>query len=90
MAKRRRRVKHTTTLAERLREESGRLREQAKSLAPGVEQTLLLRKIRQNEAALRIDEWLASPRYHPSSTAVNLMSKGDKRRPARKLEHQSD
>jgi hypothetical protein len=59
--KRRRRFKQTTTLAHRLTQEVGRLREQAKQLPPGTEQATLWRKVRQAETALRIDEWLSSP-----------------------------
>ena len=51
----RRRFKQTTSLAERLTQQADRLRERAVSLSPGSEQTLLWRKVRQAETALRID-----------------------------------
>jgi len=61
MVKRRRRFKQHSTLAERLTQEASRLRERARTLPPGTEQTTLWRKVRQAETALRIDAWLASP-----------------------------
>jgi len=64
MEKRRRRLKQTTTLAQRLTQEASRLREQAMSLSPGSEQASLWRKVRQAETALRIDAWLAAPDGH--------------------------
>jgi hypothetical protein len=60
MVKQRRRFKQTTTLAQRLTLEASRLRDQAKAISPGPEQAQLWRKVRQAEAALRIDEWLGS------------------------------
>jgi hypothetical protein len=82
MVKRRRRFKQTTTLAQRLMQEARRLRECARQLPPGAEQTQLLRKVRQAEAALRIDAWLASPGEFPPSHVMTLVSKSQKRRPA--------
>jgi hypothetical protein len=64
MEKRRRRLKQTTTLAQRLTQEASRLREQAMSLSPGSEQASLWRKVRQTETALRIDAWLAAHDGH--------------------------
>ena len=80
MVKRRRRFKQTSTLAERLMQEARRLRERARLLPPGAEQIQLLRKIRQAEAALRIDAWLASPANLPPGNVMTLMSKSQKRR----------
>jgi len=88
MVKRRRRYKQTTTLALRLTREANRLRDRASGLAPGPEQTLLLRKVRQTETALRIDAWLASTGAPLPSDLTTLMGKGDKRGPA-KLSHGS-
>jgi hypothetical protein len=39
---------------------SGRLRERARNLPPGTEQTTLWLKVRQAETAFRIDAWLSS------------------------------
>jgi hypothetical protein len=58
----RRRIKQTSTLEERRVDEARRLRETAKSLP---ERDRLLRKARQNEAALHVTEWLSSPGLKP-------------------------
>lgn len=57
----RRRVKQTRTLTERLADEAVRLREEARALTPGRQREMLLRRARQNEAAMQIDAWLHSP-----------------------------
>lgn len=75
MIKRRRRFKQTTTLADRLEQEAGRLRERAKTLPPGTEQTALWRKVRQAETALRIDAWLSSPQNDAPSAAATSADK---------------
>jgi hypothetical protein len=80
MVKKRRRFKQTTTLAERLAEEAGRLRERARNLPPGVEQTLLWRKVRQAETALRIEAWLGSPGSPTPSNMIPMLSKSPKKR----------
>jgi len=83
MIKRRRRFKQTTTLAQRLTQEAGRLRERVKRLSPGAEQAELWRKIRQAETALRIDAWLASPQDLPPGEAMTLSGKSPRRRTAK-------
>ena len=80
MVKKRRRFKQTTTLAERLAEEAGRLRERARNLPPGVEQTLLWRKVRQAETALRIEAWLGSAGSPTPSNVITMLSKSPKKR----------
>jgi hypothetical protein len=67
MVKKRNRFKQTTSLAERLADQAGRLRERAKNLPPGAEQTTLWRKVRQAETALGIDAWLSSSRGLPQN-----------------------
>ena len=57
----RRRFKHTSTLEERLSEDTEQLRAQAEALPPGAERDHVLRRIRQNETAAHITEWLNSP-----------------------------
>jgi hypothetical protein len=57
----RRRIKHTKTLAERLADEAARCREEARALAPGRRREMLLRRARQDETAMQIDAWLHSP-----------------------------
>jgi len=80
MVKKRRRFKQTTTLAERLAEEAGRLRERARNLPPGVEQTLLWRKVRQAETALRIEAWLGSAGSPTPSNVITMLNKSPKKR----------
>ncbi|MBR0868497.1 hypothetical protein ACVIWV_008903 [Bradyrhizobium diazoefficiens] len=61
----RRRVKQTRSLEERLAEEAKRLREQANSLPPGIERDHALRKARQAETGSHMSEWLTSPGLKP-------------------------
>ena len=82
MVKKRRRFRQTTTLAERLNDEANRLRESARALPPGPEQTLLWRKLRQTEAALRFDAWLTSSEGRAPQTLIGWMGKGRKKRAA--------
>ena len=57
----RRRVKQTEVLEERLGNEAIRLREEAKLLPPGQKRDLLLRQARQAETGAHMSEWLRSP-----------------------------
>jgi hypothetical protein len=57
----RRRIKHTMSFDERLADRARRLRDQAKTLPPGIERDELTRKARQAETASRVNEWLTSP-----------------------------
>jgi hypothetical protein len=57
----RRRFKQTSTLEERLAEDTEQLREQAKLLPPGATLDRVLQRIRQNETAAHMTEWLNSP-----------------------------
>jgi hypothetical protein len=81
MIKRRRRFKQTTTLAHRLNEQAGRLRDRAGQLPPGAEQNTLWRKVRQTETALRIDEILSSPQ---SVAPGDVMTLVDDKRPRKR------
>ncbi|MCP3401921.1 MULTISPECIES: hypothetical protein [unclassified Bradyrhizobium] len=65
MTKRRRRLKQTDSLEERLSAEAERLREQAKRLKPGMDREVLLRKARQYETSFHMSEWLRSPGLQP-------------------------
>jgi hypothetical protein len=58
----RRRIKHTATLAERLAAEAKRLRERAKRMPHGQQREELLRKAREVETAIPMNEWLSSSR----------------------------
>lgn len=57
----RRHIKQTQTLRQRLTDDIGRLREEARSLPPGQCRENLLRRARQDETAIQIDAWLSSP-----------------------------
>jgi hypothetical protein len=59
--RKRRRFTQTSTLEERLAEATAQLREQAEALTPSLARDNVLRRIRQNETAIHINEWLASP-----------------------------
>ena len=59
--KRRTRTPQTTTLNERMASEAKRLEAQAKTMAPGKDREMLLRKARQAKTAAHINEWLSSP-----------------------------
>jgi len=61
----RRRIKHTMSFDERLADRAERLRDQAKTLSPGIERDELIRKARQAETASRVNEWLTSPGLAP-------------------------
>ena len=88
MIKRRRRFKQTTTLAHRLSEQAGRLRDRARQLPPGAEQNTLWRKVRQTETALRIDAMLSSTQRVAPGDVLTLVDKRERKRPA-KSEHGS-
>jgi hypothetical protein len=49
----------------RLSEEAERLREQAKTVPPGIKRDELLRQARQADTAAQIDEWLSSRELQP-------------------------
>jgi hypothetical protein len=61
----RRRFKQTVSLEERLSEEAKRLRVEAKSLPPGPDRDILIRKARQAETGSHMSEWLRSPGLLP-------------------------
>ena len=61
----RRRFKQTLNLSERLMEDVELLKAQLAKLAPGPERDQVVRRIRQNETASHIDEWLRSPGLQP-------------------------
>jgi len=64
-AMQRRRFKQTVSLEERLADEAKRLREAAKLLPPGIERDHAIRKARQAETGLHINDWLRSPGLKP-------------------------
>jgi hypothetical protein len=61
----RRCYKNILTFPERLDHEVKRLRIEAEKLPPGSERDQLLRKARQAETALHVNDWLSSPELKP-------------------------
>ncbi|MFK4507143.1 hypothetical protein LPJ38_26510 [Bradyrhizobium daqingense] len=61
----RRRIKQIASLEERLAAEALRLRQEARSLPPGIERERAIRKARQAETGSHISEWLNSPGLQP-------------------------
>ncbi|HEX5233648.1 MAG TPA: hypothetical protein VFW56_15510 [Bradyrhizobium sp.] len=61
MSQTRKRIRQIASFEDRLAAEANRLREQAKTLQPGVRREELIRKARQAETAAHISEWLSSP-----------------------------
>jgi hypothetical protein len=62
----RRRVKHEKSFEERLADEALRFREAAKTAPPGLARELLLKRARQAETAVHINEWLKPPALQSS------------------------
>ena len=61
----RRRFKNVLTFPERLDQEAEQFRTEAEKLPPGAERDKLLRKARQAETALHVNDWLLSPGLKP-------------------------
>ena len=61
----RRRFKQIATLDHRLDEHAERLRKEARGTPPGVERDKLIRRARQAEATVHLEEWLKSPGLRP-------------------------
>ena len=59
--KKRPRTVHNATFDERITTEVRRLEQQARTMAPGHNRDMLLRKARQTKTAAHINEWLSSP-----------------------------
>ena len=55
------RLKRTAREEQRLAKDTERLRQQAKSMKPGVARDNVLRRIRQNETASNLSQWVGSP-----------------------------
>jgi hypothetical protein len=62
---RRRRVKQTVSLQDRLLAEAKRLFEEAARLGPGIEREQFLRRARSAEAVSHMSDWIAAPRLKP-------------------------
>jgi hypothetical protein len=65
MPKRRRFSKQQTTLQDRIIERIKEVRDQAAALPPGPESDMLLKKARQAETALHLEDWVNSPGLQP-------------------------
>jgi hypothetical protein len=57
----RRRFEQAFTLKDRLAQDIEQLRDQSKNMKPGVALDQVLRRIRQNQTASEINDWLGSP-----------------------------
>jgi hypothetical protein len=58
-------LRHEKTFAERLTEEVELFREAAAKAAAGTPRELLLKRVRQAEIALHVNDWLKSPGLQP-------------------------
>jgi hypothetical protein len=65
MAAKRNRRKNVTSTTERLLAAAAEARKQASLLPQGIERQKLLRKAREAEAAVHMNEWLSSPGLQP-------------------------
>jgi hypothetical protein len=63
--KSRRRFKQQATLQDRIAEWATEVREQADRMCPGAERDQLLRRLRQAETAMHLQEWANSPGLQP-------------------------
>jgi len=63
MTAKRNRRKQTQSLQERLAAFADAARERARSLPPGRERELLLRRAKQNEVTSSLTDWLCAPVY---------------------------
>jgi hypothetical protein len=61
----RRRVKHQFSLQDRIIAWAKEVREQAAMLPPGPDRDMLLKKVRQAETALHLENWANSPELQP-------------------------
>ena len=61
----RRRFKQSVTLDERLAAQAQRLRKEAQGTLPGIERDRLIRRARQAETAVHMNEWLTSAGLQP-------------------------
>jgi len=59
--KKRRRFKHLITLQDRIIAWTKEVRAQAAALPPGPDRDTLLKKVRQAETALHLEDWTNSP-----------------------------
>lgn len=60
-----RRFKQVTSLQDRIVEWADNIREQADRMKPGRERDELLKKLRQAETAMHLEDWASSPGLQP-------------------------
>ena len=65
MNKRRRHLKQTASLKDRLQAFASDVRAKAEALPPGMERDHLLKKARQTDTASHLNEWAYSPGLQP-------------------------
>ena len=65
MQERRRFFRQQTTLQDRVIEWAKEVRHQATALPPGPDRDMLLKKVRQAETALHLEDWVNSPGLQP-------------------------
>jgi hypothetical protein len=63
--KRRRRFKQQTSLQDRIADWAAGVREQADGMRPGPERDELIKKLRQAETAMHLEDWANSPGLQP-------------------------
>ncbi|WP_024343207.1 MULTISPECIES: hypothetical protein [Bradyrhizobium] len=68
----RRRIKQSIPFSQRLADEAAKFRKAAEELPPGTTRELLMKRVRQAEAALQINDWLATPGSAPPSALEQL------------------
>jgi len=66
----RRRFKHTNSLSDRLMQDVEHLQKLLATVKPGQERDDIIRRIRRNETASHIEEWLRSPGLQPPTGAT--------------------
>jgi hypothetical protein len=71
----RRRIKQYVSFNQRLADEAERYRKAAEELPPGTARELLMKRVRQAEAALQINDWLATPGATSPSALGQLTAK---------------
>jgi hypothetical protein len=60
-----RRTKHTKSFSERLAQDAEEARARAETVSPGPERDALLRRARQADTAMHLNDWLSSSGLQP-------------------------